>query len=195
VSSQGQDDRTQRAAIRRAAGARGDEVTAWYAEKASGSRLARPELERLKTDARGGGVRRLYVFRLDRLTRTGIRDTLGLLQELEASGCEVVTLADGFSLEGPARDVIVAVLAWAAQMERAALGERISAAIARLKASGKTWGRQKRLSRLEVEEVLAMHDSGRSIRYISAALKIPKTIVGRAVSLKPTSDDTPKNGG
>ena len=95
VSSKAQDFPTQRAAIERAAAARGDAIRSWYAEKRSGKTLARLELDRLRADARGGLVRRLYVFRLDRLTRSGIRDTFELIEELRAAGVEVVSVADG----------------------------------------------------------------------------------------------------
>lgn len=191
VSSKSQDDRSQRAAIRRAAGARGDTIARWYAEKASATRNDRPELGALREAARRGELRRLYVFRLDRLTRTGIRDTLALLHELEGAGCQVVTIADGFSLEGPARDVIVAVMAWAAQMERAALGERISAARARVEASGKAWGRPRRLDydRLAKKAWDMKVKENRSIRAIAVALKIPRSSVSDMLSGKPTPSD------
>ena len=55
VSSRSQTIATQRDAIERAATARGDRVATWYSETESGKRLARPELERLRRDARGGG--------------------------------------------------------------------------------------------------------------------------------------------
>jgi DNA invertase Pin-like site-specific DNA recombinase len=37
---------------------------------------------------------------LDRLRRSGIADTLQVVQELERHGCEVVSVADGFDLAG-----------------------------------------------------------------------------------------------
>ena len=76
VSSRAQDDATQRTAITRIAAARGDEVDDWRAEKRSARTMDRAELVRLLADARAGRLRgrRLYLFRLDRLTRTGIAD-------------------------------------------------------------------------------------------------------------------------
>ncbi len=140
VSSKAQNHATQRSAIERAAAARGDTIAAWYGEKLSGKTLDRPELTRLRADARAGLVRRLYVYRLDRLARSGIRDTFEVLEELRAHGVEVVTVADGFDLAGPAAEVVLAVMAWAAKMERLAINERISAARERLRAEGKPWG-------------------------------------------------------
>ncbi|HUL81649.1 MAG TPA: recombinase family protein [Gammaproteobacteria bacterium] len=196
----------QREAIARAAAARGEPVELWLEESRSGGTMARPELARLLELARGGGVRRLYVFRLDRLTRTGIRDTLALLHELAGYGCRVESIADGFSLEGPGGEIVAAVLGWAAQMERLALGERIAAARVRVEAAGKKWGRPSRLSLTDpatrelAEKVLDMKvKHGKSIRYISQAVKMPRATIGhflsrveraaQALSLRDASDE------
>src|SRR6267143_1662557 len=140
VSSKAQDFATQRSAIERAAYARGDLITDWRSEKRSGKLLARPELDRLRSDARAGLIRKLYVYRLDRLTRSGIADTLQVVEELRGHGCEVVSVADGLDLQGPAAEIILAVVAWAARMERLAINERISAARERVEAEGGKWG-------------------------------------------------------
>jgi len=152
VSSKAQDVASQRAALERAAAARGDTIAGWYVEKQSGRTLARPILDSVRELVRRGHIRKLFVFRLDRLTRSGIRDTLAVVEELRRGGCELVTVADGFELGGPAADVVLAVLAWAAQMERAALGERIAAA----RASAETWGRPRAAGPADVRRVLEL---------------------------------------
>lgn len=176
VSSRAQDLATQKDAIRRAARARRHRVARWFEEHQSGRSLARPVLGELRELVRAGVVRTLYVFRIDRLTRSGIRDTLALLEELRGAGCKVITIADGFDLEGPATEVVLAVLAWAAQMERLALGERISAARSRIAAQGGAWGRPSRADSRTVERVRALRGK-RSVRAIAAALKIPRSTV------------------
>lgn len=179
VSSKAQDHATQRAAIERAATARGDTVAHWYGEKRSGKTLARPELDRLRADVRSGHVRKVYVFRLDRLTRSGIRDTFELIEELRNAGCEVLSVADGFDLNGPAAEVVLAVMAWAAKMERLAINERISAARERVEAEGRSWGRPRRMNEAQIAKVRALKAAGRSIREISAAIKVPRSTVAR----------------
>lgn len=181
VSSRTQDLATQRSAIERAAAARGDQLEHWFSEKLSGRTLQRPELDRLRTAARAGHVRRLYVFRLDRLTRSGIRDTFELVEELRAHGVHLVSVADGFDLAGPAAEVVLAVMAWASKMERLAIGERISAARERVEAAGGRWGRPPRLSAEQLAKVLELRRRGKSVREISVALKVPHSTVGRAV--------------
>jgi len=184
VSSKAQDHATQRAAVERAALARGDKIApdGWYAEKLSGKTLARPELDRLRADARAGKIRRLYVYRLDRLTRSGIRDTLEVVEELRAAGVDLVTIADGFDLNGPAAEIILAVMAWAAKMERLAINERIAAARLRLEAEGRPWGRPPRLDPKTRAAILERAKGGESIREIAQATRTPRSAVARAVA-------------
>lgn len=184
VSTRQQDLEAQRLAIRRAASARGDRIVDWYAEKRTGTTLARPELERLRADVRGGGIRKLYVFRVDRLARSGIRDVLTIVEEFRAHGCAIASVADGFSLDGPAADVVLAVIAWGAQMERAALGERIAASYDRVKASGGRWGRPPRMGPELLAKAKGLEARGKTIREISVALKVPRTTVHDALREK-----------
>ena len=190
VSSKAQTLEMQRAAIARAATARGDRIGSWYSEKQSAKTLARAELARLRADARAGLVRRLYVFRLDRLARSGIRDTFEVVEELRAAGVELVPIADGFDLTGPAAEVVLAVMAWAAQMERLAINERIAAARSRLETEGRPWGRPSSLAPRDRARVLELHRAGRSVRSIAMAVKASRSAVWRVLSRK----DTPTGG-
>ncbi len=105
VSSKTQTLDMQRAAITRAAATRGDTIRTWYAEKRTAKSLARPTLFQLRVDTRAGLIRRLYVFRLiDHLAPSGIRDTFEVVEKLSAAGVELVTIADGFDLSGPAAE-------------------------------------------------------------------------------------------
>ena len=181
VSSRSQDHAMQRHSIERAAAARGDRVGLWYAEKRSAKTLARPVLDRLRQDAREGKVRKLYVYRLDRLTRSGVRDTLEVVEELRAAGVELVTVADGFDLEGPAAEIVLCVMAWAAKMERLAINERIAAARDRVEAEGGAWGRPRRMDDSQVARVLRLRRRGASLREISIAVEVPRSTIARAV--------------
>ncbi len=193
VSSRSQDLRTQRATIERAALARGHENVRWYEETASGRALARPELDRLRHDVRAGQVGVLYVYKLDRLTRSGIRDTLALLEELGGGGARVVSVCDGFDLQGPMRDVVVAVMAWAAQMERLAIGERVSSARQRVEAAGGAWGRPRVLGVDVVERARQLRAQGVPIRSVAEQLAVRRSTLARALSRKGGSERGPKS--
>src|SRR3954471_2098860 len=183
VSSKAQDYKSQRTELERVAKARGDTIARWYAEKMSGASTARSALEQLRHDARAGMVRRVYVYRLDRLTRSGIRDTFEVVEELRTAGAELVTVADGFTLDGPAAEVILAVMAWAAKMERLAINERIAAARRRVEAEGGRWGRPRRMDDAQVKRAAELRGKGLSVRQIATRMRLPKSIVERAVSV------------
>ncbi len=182
VSSKAQYTATQRSAIERTASARGDPVITWYEEKRSGKTIVRPELDRLRQDARAGLVRKLYVFKLDRFARSGVRDTFEVVESLPYHGVELISVADGFDFSDPAAEVVLAVMAWAAKVERLAIRERIGAAMERLQAQGKSWGRPQRLKDADRARILALKSEGRSVWQISLALKVPRATVGRAVA-------------
>jgi DNA invertase Pin-like site-specific DNA recombinase len=203
VSSKSQTDKMQRAAIERAASTRNEEIASWYADRLSGDALHRPDLARLLSDTRQGVVRRLYVYRLDRLTRRGIRDTLEIVDELGRHGCELVTLADGFDMAGPAAEVVIAVLSWAAKLERLAINERIAAARVRVEGIGGHWGRPHRMTTEQSEACLNLAAEGVSVRSIAQRLHVPRSTVssyllrhrgnGSAPSEKHPSEPPPKS--
>jgi DNA invertase Pin-like site-specific DNA recombinase len=186
VSTHQQDWKLQREAIARAARARGDRIGPgfWFEEKKTGANLDRAALTRLRAAVRAGEVGRVYVFRIDRLTRSGIRDTLEVVEEFRRGGAELVTIADGFDLVGPAAEVVLAVLAWAAQMERAAIGERIRAARVRVEASGGRWGRPRRIDPATLADARARARAGDTLRSIAVALKIPRSTLADALAGK-----------
>jgi DNA invertase Pin-like site-specific DNA recombinase len=64
-----------------------------------------------------------------------------VIEERRGHNCELVTVADGFDLSGPAAEVVLAVMAWAAKMERLAINERIAAARVHLEQEGRSWCR------------------------------------------------------
>jgi DNA invertase Pin-like site-specific DNA recombinase len=185
VSSKAQDHQMQRVAIERAAAARGDVVGSWFSEKLSAKTIVRPELDRLRAHARLGCMRRLYVFRLDRICRSGIRDLFEVVEELRRCGVEVVSLTDGFSLDGPAADVIVAVLAWAAKMERLSINERISAARVRVESEGRAWGRPALMTPQLRIQAVGLRAAGKSMREISQHLGLSKSVIARALASSP----------
>ena len=78
VSSATQDTRSQDRELQRWVNGQEGEVR-WYRDTASGTRMARPGMDRLLADLRAGAVTQVVVWRLDRLGRTA----KGLLQLFE----------------------------------------------------------------------------------------------------------------
>jgi DNA invertase Pin-like site-specific DNA recombinase len=194
VSSRAQDHATQRSAIERFASARGDKIGAWYEEKKSAKTMGRAELTRLRADVRSGIVGKLYVFKLDRLVRTGVADTFAVVEEVRRAGAVLVAVADNLTIvpnkEDVASEVLVFALGLAAKLERTAINDRISAARERVEAEGGRWGRPSRLGGDDVARVVAMRGEGRSVRAIAMAMHVPRSTIARALvraaSRKPT---------
>lgn len=183
VSTSAQDTEAQRAAIEAAAAGRGDTIAEWFAETRGAHTIRRPELRRLRQAVAAGSVRRVYVFRLDRLARSGVRDTFRVLDDFRAHGCALVTVADGLpSTDGPWGDVVIAVLAAAAQIELEALRERLRVSRLKVEARGGKWGRPKRLTRHDWPQLLELDESGFTVREIAQRIKCPRSTVGRALA-------------
>ena len=184
VSSRAQNDATQRIAIEGAAAARGDRIVGdWYAEKRSAKTTARAELVRLRADVRAGTVRKVYVFKLDRLVRTGVADTFAVVEELRRAGVTLVAVADNLTIVPDKEDVVSEVLVFAlglaAKMERTAIDDRISAARDRVEASGGRWGRPSRVDRATRARARELQREGKTVREIARALKVPRSTIAR----------------
>ena len=188
VSSKAQDHATQRHAIEAEAARRGDVIGEWYAEKQSGRTLERAELKRLRADAVRGRIGKLYVFKLDRLTRSGVADTFELIKELRDSHVELITVCDDYSLTGKAADLILAGLSWAADIERQHISERISAARARVESEGGKWGRPARMTAAQRKEAREEYADGASVREIAIAMKIPRSTLWRCLNPKAAAE-------
>ena len=103
----------------------------------------------------------------------------------------VVTVSDGFDLAGPAAEVVLAVKAWAAKMERLAINERIASARFRLEQEGRSWGRPPRLSPLERARITELPRRGATIRETAIAVHAPRATVARALSHEVTPPAAP----
>jgi DNA invertase Pin-like site-specific DNA recombinase len=181
VSTASQDHAYQRSAIEAAARQRGERVDEWFADVASGGTLERPEFRRLQTALDARRLRRVWVWRLDRLTRTGIADTLECVDHVRRSGAELVSVADQIALDtGPVADLVLSVLAWCAQMERAKLHENQAAARARMALQGRAWGRPPLPAPVR-DAVFAGAAEGLSRRAIARRLKVSKSFVDRVL--------------
>jgi len=142
VSTRGQSEALQREAILRAAAARGDPPPdLWFSEVRGGKASLRPELDAARALARRGELARLWVFKVDRVTRRGASDLLGLVHELRRHGCTLTAVADPLDFEGPVGDIVLAVLGAVAEIELNIQRERREAARALAEARGVKWGR------------------------------------------------------
>ena len=84
-----------------------------FAERVSGSRAARPELERLIDQLRPGDV--VVVTKYDRLSRS-LKDLLGIVARIQGAGAGFRSLAEDIDTTTPAGRLVFHVFASIAQL-------------------------------------------------------------------------------
>jgi len=83
----------------------------------------------------------LVFWSFDRLTREGALETLQYLRRLDELGIKWRSLTEPYLDScGPFKDVMVAMIATAAKMERIRIGERVKAGMSRIKAHHQATG-------------------------------------------------------
>jgi len=110
-----------------------------YAEKISGAKRGRPQLERLLGELRDDDV--VVVTRLDRLARS-TRDLLDIVERLNRSNAGLRSIAEPWAdTTSPAGRMVLTVFAGIAEFERALTHDRTSAGRAAARKNGVRFGR------------------------------------------------------
>ncbi len=143
----------------------------------SGTKPARerPAFKRLLefTKKHQNEVKFLYVYELSRLGRTTL-ETLNIIDEIEKSGIQVWSLSpnEEFSRseDKACRQLLMMLLSWVAERERANLVERTKAGLDRARAEGKTLGRRR--ADIDWDTVSKMRDDGKDWDEIAQSLGI-----------------------
>ncbi len=140
-STSEQDYTRQLTELRAAADRLGWQVVATLGSTVSGG-SNESDLSRLQAVARRGEYDRLMVWELSSLSRRGIGPLLHLIQQFDAQGVRVYSIREPWvGDDGPARELRVAILAWAARWEREMISARTRSALASRKALGIHVGR------------------------------------------------------
>lgn len=113
----------------------------WFRERESGAR-ERPEWRRLLDSARRGEVRAVVFWALDRVGRSRVQVAHDL-SELARWGVQLASVQDAWIDQppGPLRDLLLQIMAWVAEGERARLIERTKAGQQRARLQGRVPGR------------------------------------------------------
>ena len=183
-SNKGQDTTSQEPDLQTWAKAQNEE-TVWYKDRFTGTTMERPGLERLLADVRAGKVKKVIVWRLDRLGRTA-KGLLTLLDELQTLGIGFVSLREGFDLGTPAGRLMAGVLASVAAYETEVRKERHLAGIAKAKSEGKAWGGRKLGTRvrltLEKETLIKqLRGERKSVASIARLVGLTRKTVYKAI--------------
>jgi DNA invertase Pin-like site-specific DNA recombinase len=153
------------------------DCTKVFAEKISGARTDRAELEKAIKHLGQGDV--LVVTRLDRLARS-TRDLLNVLDAIAKVGAGFRSLADTWAdTTTPHGRLMLTVLGGLAEFERELIRARTGEGRKRAKDRGVKFGRPRKLTPHQRKEVLARIEAGESHADIARTFNIHPTNIGR----------------
>jgi DNA invertase Pin-like site-specific DNA recombinase len=178
TSNRGQDAECQLAELRDHAKRMGWDAVEYVDEGWSGRKTSRPEFDRMMEAVRRHRHDVVCVWRLDRLTRGGVRHAVEVLGQFRDLGVEFVSLRDGLSFTGPLAMALYALVAALAEAEVEALRDRTIAGLENARRKGKRLGRPP-LGQASLEEILTLRDQGLPQTRIATQLGVSRAYVYR----------------
>jgi DNA invertase Pin-like site-specific DNA recombinase len=154
------------------------ENVVWYADKATGTNLQRPEFNRLQKDIFNGNIKTVIVWKLDRLSRN-LQDGVNVLSDWLNRGVRVVSVTQQIDFNGSLGKLLSAVILAIAEMESETRRERQAVGIIAAKKRGTYTGRLKGTTKVNPAKAQRLRDKGLTIDEIAAALKISRMTVFR----------------
>lgn len=148
-----------------------------FADRISGSKRERPELDRMLEQLRDGDV--VTVTKYDRLARS-LKDLLEIVETIRERGAGFRSLAEDIDTTTPAGRLVFHVFASIAQFERERISERTREGLVSARKRGRIGGRPPALSPAQKEEVRRMRDEEqRTIPEIARLFKVSERTVRR----------------
>ncbi len=126
-----------------------------FADRISGSKRERPELDRMLDQLRDGDV--VTVTKYDRLARS-LKDLLEIVETIRERGAGFRSLAEDIDTRTPAGRLVFHVFASIAQFERERISERTREGLASARKRGRIGGRPPALSPAQKDEVRRLRD-------------------------------------
>lgn len=140
--------------LRELAKQRGYEIVEEYVDLGvNGTKVRRPALDRLMTDAKRRQFDLVLVWTCDRLARS-TKHFLQVLDELSQLGIQFVSQREGIDTDGPLGQAIVLLVAAIAVLEKSLIVERVRASMRRAKLEGRRIGR----TLLDVDRTAVVRD-------------------------------------
>lgn len=149
-----------------------------FADRISGSKRKRPELDKMLEQLRDGDV--VTVTKYDRLARS-LKDLLEIVEAIRERGAGFRSLAEDIDTTTPAGRLVFHVFASIAQFERERISERTREGLASARKRGRIGGRPPALTSAQKAEVRRMRDDDqRHVSEIARLFKVSERTVRRA---------------
>lgn len=151
-----------------------------FAEKVSGARRARPELDRMLDHLRPGDV--VTVTRLDRLARS-TRDLLDVAERIRSCGAGLRSLAEPWAdTTSPAGRMVMTVFAGIAEFERSLILERTRTGRDAAKARGVQFGPRPTLSPAQLDHARQLiEQDDRAVSEVADLMGVHRSTLYRAL--------------
>jgi DNA invertase Pin-like site-specific DNA recombinase len=182
VSTDTQTTKNQRRELEALAVRSGWQVVGFYEDAGiSGAkgRDKRPGFDQLLKDATARKVNMIAAWSVDRLGRS-LQDLVGFLTELQALGCDLYLHQQALDTTTPSGRAMFQMCGVFAEFERAMIGERINAGLARARANGTKLGRRPVKPAVEAR-IRQLRANGDGILKIGRTLGIGTSVVQRVV--------------
>ena len=154
-----------------------------FKEKASGAKTDRPELAKVIRRLEPGDV--LVVTRLDRLARS-TRDLLNVLDEISQRGAGFRSLKDTWAdTTTPHGKLMLTVLGGLAEFERSLIAARTGEGRKRAQERGVRFGRPRKLTAHQRDEVLQRIAAGETQADIARLLNVSPPTISRLAASSP----------
>src|SRR5437899_511284 len=158
VSTKDQSCELQLRDLRTYCTARGFDLVHEYVDVGqSGAKDSRPELNILMGDARKRQFDAIVVWRFDRFARS-TKHLLLALEEFRSLGIQFISYQENIDTSSPLGQALFTIVSAVAQMERDLIRERVSAGIRNARATGKQFGRPRRI--VNQYELVRLRDEG-----------------------------------
>lgn len=162
--------------LRRRAEWDGVEIYKEYVDYASGADPNREALAQLTLDMRAMRFRRVYVVRLDRITRS-LQNLLSLIESFQERGVGLVCTEQDIRTDTSTGKLLIHFLGAIAEFERDLISERTKEGLARAAAEGRFPGRKP--IDVDMEQASAMHLVGYSFGELGQQYGISKATLSR----------------
>jgi DNA invertase Pin-like site-specific DNA recombinase len=157
--------------LRQYAARLGHTIVVEYVDNASGKNGDRDRFKDMLEDAKAHKFEALMFWALDRLTREGVLATLQYLETLTKAGvCWISFTESHFDSCGPFKDVVIAMFASLAKMEREKISERTKAGLRRAVSQGKILGRKEQ--NIDISDVRTRQAKGETLGEIAESMGV-----------------------
>lgn len=188
VSTNKQDEDMQRLAVEDYISKNIDRniLTTVYTDRGiSGSKLDRPEFQRMLADCRAGKVDTIMVYKLDRFSRDASA-AIRILLELDSAGVAFISVTQpvlNLGHDNPFRRTMLAAFSEIAEIERETIVARVKSGLEAAKSRGVKLGRPVEVSDSKIDEIRKLRAEGLSLRAIAKETGVSKSRVGELLNV------------